>query len=164
MSKPGKSKDVRLNSLRLLEAQGVPHVVRTFPDTLHSADAVADHFGLPHDRVYKTLVALLPDGRPILVMLAGNRQIDTKKLARAIAVKDIRMAAHAEAERLTGLLTGGISALALTHKRFPVYLDRTAEDLPGGRILVSAGRRGVNVELAVADLVRVTGAVLVEAS
>lgn len=163
MGKP-KVREVRLNSLRLLEQQGVAHTVRTYPDTLHSADAVADHFGLPHDRVYKTLVALRPDGRPILVMLAGNRQIDTKKLARAIGMKDVRMAAHAEAEALTGLLTGGISALALVQRRFPTFLDAAALGLPDGRILVSAGRRGVNVELAVADLVRVTGAETVEAS
>ncbi len=152
------------NSLRRLDQLGIAYVAHAFPDTLHSAEEVADHLGLPCGQVYKTLVALRPDGRPILVMLAGDRQLDTKKLARAIGAKDLCMAAHAEAERLTGLLTGGISALELTHKRFPTYLDRPALELPDGRVLVSAGRRGLNVELAVADLVRATGADVVEAS
>jgi Cys-tRNA(Pro)/Cys-tRNA(Cys) deacylase len=154
----------KLNSLRRLEQLGIAHSVHTYPDTLHSAEGVADHLGVPRGRVYKTQVALRPDGRPVLVMLAGDRQLDTKKLARELEVKNLRMATQAEAERLTGLLVGGISALALTHKAYPVYLDQGALELPEGRMLVSAGRRGVNVELAVADLLRATGASVVAAS
>lgn len=154
----------RLPALRRLAQLGIAHTVHIFPDTIHSADGVADHLGLPRAVVYKTLVVLAPGDKPALVMVAGDRTVDLKRLARALGVKDLRMAGHAAAERLTGLQTGGISALALGHKRWPVYLDDAALTLPGDQVVVSAGRRGANVALAVADLVRATGAVAVGAS
>ena len=152
----------KLNSMRILDQQKVDYTVREFPDTVHSADGVADHFGLPHEVVYKTLVAMTAAGKPILVMVAGNRELDLKKLAKAVGEKKIQMATKKDAERLTGLQTGGISALALLHKNFPVYLDQSALEL--GRILVSAGKRGVNLELPVTDLIRITKAKVIEAT
>ncbi len=152
----------KLNSMRLLEQQKIPYTVHEFPDTIHSADGVADYVGVPRQRVYKTLVVLPTSGKPVLVMVAGDRELNLKKLARAIGQKKVQMAPKKEAERLTGLLTGGISALALTHKHFPVYLDRPALDQQ--TILVSAGKRGVNLELAVADLIKATGAKIVDVS
>lgn len=152
----------KLNSMRILEQQKVSYTVREFPDTIHSADGVADHFGLPRESVYKTLVVLPNTGKPILIMVSGSRELDLRKLAAAVGQKKVQMAAHKEAERLTGLQTGGISALALLHKNFAVYLDQPALALE--RILVSAGKRGVNLELSVQDLIRVTKAKVVEAT
>jgi Cys-tRNA(Pro)/Cys-tRNA(Cys) deacylase len=152
----------KLNSMRLLEQQKVDYTAHEFPDTIHSADGVADYLGRPRDSVYKTLVVLPPAGKPMLVMVAGNRELDLKKLARAVGAKKVQMAGHKEAEQLTGLLTGGISALALLHKNFSVYLDQPALQLE--RVLVSAGKRGVNLELSVQDLIRVTRATVIEAT
>lgn len=152
----------KLNSMRILDQQKVSYIVREFPDTIHSADGVADHFGLPREWVYKTLVVLPNTGKPMLVMVSGSRELDLRKLAAAVGQKKVQMAPHKEAERLTGLQTGGISALALLHKNFVVYLDQPALTLE--RILVSAGKRGVNLELAVQDLIRVTKAKVIEAT
>jgi Cys-tRNA(Pro)/Cys-tRNA(Cys) deacylase len=152
----------KLNSMRLLDQQKIDYTIREFPDTIHSADGVADYFGLPHAVVYKTLVILPATGKPMLVMLAGSREVDLKKLAKAVGQKKVQMAPHKEAERLTALQTGGISALALLHKNFPVYIDQPALELD--RILVSAGKRGVNLELPVQDLIRLTKAKVVEAT
>ncbi len=152
----------KLNSMRILDQQKVNYTVREFPDTIHSADGVADYFSLPHDNVYKTLVVLPAAGKPVLVIIGGSRELDLKKLAQAVGQKKVQMAPHKEAERLTGLQTGGISALALLHKNFAVYLDKPALELE--RILVSAGKRGVNLELAVQDLIRVTKAKVIEAT
>jgi Cys-tRNA(Pro)/Cys-tRNA(Cys) deacylase len=152
----------KLNSMRILEQNKISYVVREFPDAIHSADGVADHFGLPHEWVYKTLVVLPNSSKPMLVMVAGSRELDLKKLAASVGQKKVQMAPHKEAERLTGLQTGGISALALLHKNFAVYLDQPALALE--RILVSAGKRGVNLELSVQDLIRVTKAKVIEAT
>jgi len=152
----------KLNSMRILEQQKVSYTVREFPDTIHSADGVADYFGLPREWVYKTLVVLPNTGKPMLVMVSGSRELDLRKLAAAVGQKKVQMAAHKEAERLTGLQTGGISALALLHKNFAVYIDQPALEMD--RILVSAGKRGVNLELSVQDLIRVTKAKVVEAT
>ena len=148
--------------MRILEQQKVSYTVHEFPDTVHSAVGVADHVGCPPEMVYKTLVVLPARGKPMLVMIAGNRELDLKKVARAVGQKKVQMAPHKEAEQLTGLQTGGISALALLHKNFPVYLDQLALDLE--YILVSAGKRGVDLELPVSDLIKVTKAKAIEAT
>ncbi len=152
----------KLNSMRILEQHKIEYTRREFPDTIHSAAGVASYFGLPPVMVYKTLVVLSPQGKPMLVMVAGSRELNLKRLAKAIGQKKIRMASKKEAERLTGLQTGGISALALKHKNFPVYIDRPALNLE--RILVSAGRRGFNLELPVRDLIRITQAITIQAT
>lgn len=152
----------KLNSMRFLESHGVPYTVLSFPDTIHSAVGVAEHCGLPPARVYKTLVVVLSQGKPALVLIAGDRELHLKRLAQTLEEKKLRMATQQEAEAWTGLKVGGISALALSHRGFPVYLDQAALALED--ILVSAGQRGLDVCLRVADFVRVTGATVVEAT
>jgi Cys-tRNA(Pro)/Cys-tRNA(Cys) deacylase len=151
----------KLNSMRFLENQGVRYEVLRFPDAVQSASGVADYLGISPAQVYKTLVVMLPQATPILVLVAGNHAVQLKSLAQALGVKKLRMATQKEAESWTGLQVGGISALALHQRGLPVYIDRAAADLE--EILVSAGQRGVDVRLAVTDLVRATGAIFVDA-
>jgi Cys-tRNA(Pro)/Cys-tRNA(Cys) deacylase len=89
-------------------------------------------------------------------MVPADRQLDLKKLARVIGEKKLKMAGHDEAEAVTGLQVGGISALALLNKGFVILIDDAARDQPA--IYVSSGQRGMNLRLAPADLVRVTRA------
>jgi Cys-tRNA(Pro)/Cys-tRNA(Cys) deacylase len=152
----------KLNSMRLLEAQRVPYEVLSFPDTIHAAVGVAAYYGLPPAQVYKTLVVVLSQGKSALVLIAADRELQLKRLAQALREKKPRMATQKEAEAWTGLKVGGISALALCHRGFPVYIDRAAAALD--EIIVSAGQRGMDIRLTVPDLVRVTGAVFVEAT
>ncbi len=152
----------KTNAMRALEARKIPYDVFTFPPEVHSATGVADAVGLPYEYVYKTLVALRPEGKPMLVMIAGDQELDLKKVAKAVGEKKVRMASYKEAEDLTGLQVGGISALALINRPFDVFIDRPATELP--HILVSAGKRGINLRLPVADLVRVTNARVIEAT
>jgi Cys-tRNA(Pro)/Cys-tRNA(Cys) deacylase len=148
--------------MRLLEAQGIPYEVLAFPDRIHAAVGVAAYYSLPPAHVYKTLVVALASDKPALVLIAGDRALHLKRLAQALGQKKLRMATQKEAEAWTGLQVGGISALALSHRGFPVYIDRPATTLD--EIIVSAGQRGMDVRLAVPDLLRVTGATLVDAT
>lgn len=142
--------------VRLLEQQRVAFTLHAFDRSVRSAEEVARHTGVPPARVYKTLVVeTTPPGRPALVMAPAGSEIDLKKVANALGVKRARMAAHRDAERLTGLEVGGISALALATRRWPTLLDMSAQRYPA--VLVSAGVRGMDVELAVDDLLRLTG-------
>ncbi len=156
--------------MRVLDARGVPFQVIAFPDSIHDALGVAEHAGLPPATVYKTLVvqvldpgtpARLKPSTPLLIMLPADRNLDPKMAARALGVKRVGMARQADAERLTGLKVGGISALALLDRGFAVYLDQAARTLD--EIVVSAGRRGLNLRLRVDDLVRVSGARWIDA-
>ena len=148
------------NAMRTLEARGVPYETYTFPPETHSAEGVAQVVGLPASQVYKTLVVIRKQGKPLLVMIAGDRELDLKRLAQAVGEKKLRMASYKEAESLTGLEVGGISALALLNQGFDMYIDRAATRLK--RVLVSAGRRGINLGMAVEDLIRVTKAKVIE--
>jgi len=149
---PGKTQ-----ALRLLDRQGVAYDEIVFPEEIHEARGVAAFAGLPPGEVFKTLVVVSRTGaRPALFVVPADATVDLKRAAEAMGAKRAEMAGHAETERLTGLKVGGISALALTHKRWPVFLDRRAESLAS--IVVSAGRRGRNVRLRVEDFLRATGA------
>ena len=150
----------KTNSMRLLDASKILYEVYTFSTDIHSASGVAMAIGQPLDHVYKTLVIIRPNNKPLLVIVPGHRKVSLKHLAQVIGEKKLRMATQREAESLTGLQVGGISALALVNRGFDVFLDRSALDLD--RIVVSAGRRGINLCLCVEDLVRATGAVFVE--
>ena len=77
----------KLNSMRILDQRQVNYTVREFPNTIHSAVEVADHFDLPHEMVYKTLVVLPTRGKPMLVMVAGNRELNLKKVAKSVGQK-----------------------------------------------------------------------------
>jgi len=152
----------KTNALRLLDARGIPYRLFTFSPGIHSATEVAQVLGLPTHQVYKTLVVLRAQGRPLLVMIAGDRELDLKRVAAAVGDKKVRMATQREAEALTGLQVGGISALALLGRPFDIFLDRAALALE--QIVVSAGKRGMNVQLAVDDLLRITRARIIEAT
>jgi Cys-tRNA(Pro)/Cys-tRNA(Cys) deacylase len=156
------SKKSKTLAMRVLEGQGIPYEAITFPDAIHDAVGVALHAGLPPENVYKTLVVESDDPgfKPMLVMVAADSHLNLKKVARAVGAKKVRMARHADAERLTGLKVGGISALALLNRGFAVYLDERAGSLD--YVVVSAGQRGLNLRLSVEDLIRVTGAQLID--
>lgn len=151
------------NVTRYLDAQKVKYQVFTYDYDagVESAVEVAKAIGLPPEQVFKTLVVQADDPRrkPMLVIIPGPDTLDLRVLAKAVNAKKVKMAAHAEAERMTGLQTGGISALALINKGFDVFLNDQANQFDA--IAVSAGQRGANVLVPVKDLVRLTRARLI---
>ncbi len=156
---------VKNNVTRLLDSRKVAYTTTEYDGSeFHSADEVAHLIGVPVDQVYKTIVVLREDKtrKPLLVMVAAPREIDLKKLAAALGEKKLHIAKHDEAEALTGLQVGGISALALLSKPFEVCLDRSALDFE--RIHISGGQRGLDVQIGVKDLLALTKAKLVEAT
>jgi Cys-tRNA(Pro)/Cys-tRNA(Cys) deacylase len=150
----------KTNSMRFLESQRVAYRTHEFSPEIRSAADLATALGVPAAQVFKTLVVLRERGRPLLVMIPGDRSLNLKALAKAVGEKKLSMAAHREAEALTGLEVGGISALALMHKGFQVYADKGMLDFP--EVYVSAGTRGTNLGLSPQDLIRVTRARVVE--
>ena len=146
----------KTNAMRALDQRRIPYEAHEYDPEIKSADGVAAVLGVSPNEVYKTLVMLRESGRPLLVMVPGNREVDPRTLARSLGAKSVRMAPKQEAERLTGLQTGGIGALALLGKPFDVYIDRAA--LTKERIFVNGGRRGLNLRLRTSDLMAVTEA------
>jgi Cys-tRNA(Pro)/Cys-tRNA(Cys) deacylase len=150
----------KLNSMRFLEAQGVEYEAFSYNEGIQDGIGAAEAMGFPPSQVYKTLVVRLKGGEHALVMIASDHTLDLKRFARSIGQKKVSMTTKRGAEAVTGLRTGGIGALALTHKRWGVYLDQAATTHE--TILVNAGQRGVNLKVKVEDLVRVLNARVVE--
>lgn len=150
-------------AMKLLDGKKISYNAYSYPDNLRDAEEVAQALDLPFERVFKTLVISRPKpDKNILAMVPANRQLDLKKLAKSVGDKKLKMASHRDAEALTGLQVGGISALALLNRGFDVYLDQSAAGFE--QIIVSAGERGQQIELAVGDLVKLTRARYVDLS
>ena len=113
-----------------------------------------DALGLEAGRVFKTIVVAC-DGQLALVVVPADAEVDLKAAAAALGGRKAMIADPAEAERATGYVRGGISPLG-TRRALPVVVDASAAAHP--TIHVSAGRRGLEIELSAADLVTVTKA------
>lgn len=121
--------------------------------TSYGLEAV-EKLGLEPAQVFKTLVAQV-DGKLTVALVPVAQTLDLKALAAALGGKRATMAELADAERATGYVAGGISPLG-QKKRLPMVVDASALAL--ARMHVSAGRRGLEIELAPADLLRLCGA------
>jgi Cys-tRNA(Pro)/Cys-tRNA(Cys) deacylase len=152
----------KTNAMRALDQRHITYTPFFYSDAIHSAAEVAPLLGVPAAEVFKTLVALADDGRQLLVITPGDRELDLRLVARGVGAKSVHMALQRDAERLTGLKVGGISPLALLGKRFEVYLDAPGAALDA--LYINGGQRGVNLKLRVADLLAVTGARIIEAT
>jgi Cys-tRNA(Pro)/Cys-tRNA(Cys) deacylase len=122
--------------------------------------AAAAALGVDPARVFKTLVTTV-DGRLAVGVVPASASLDLKALASALGGKRAAMAEPAAAERATGYVTGGISPFG-QRSRLPVVVDTSATTWP--TVFVSGGRRGLQVEVDPADLIRITGAVLATVS
>ncbi|MBR8741543.1 Cys-tRNA(Pro) deacylase [Nocardiopsis sp. MG754419] len=114
----------------------------------------ADAIGVPHHQVFKTLVAEV-DGVFTVGVVPVSGALDLKALAAAVGGKKATMADPARAEKITGYVRGGISPLG-QRKRLRTVIDSSVTSL--GSVYVSAGRRGLQMELMPADLIRLTEA------
>jgi Cys-tRNA(Pro)/Cys-tRNA(Cys) deacylase len=140
-----------------LSKSGVEFEVHTYAYDPH-ADRVglqaAEALGVPPGRVLKTLLAQV-DGRPVCAVVPSDREVSMKKLAAAFGGRQAQMMAPPEAERLSGYHVGGISPFGMK-KRVPTVIEDLA--FAEERIYMNGGQRGLQVELAPADVQRVLGA------
>jgi Cys-tRNA(Pro)/Cys-tRNA(Cys) deacylase len=142
-----------------LARAGVAHELRPYrhdPGASSYGLEAATALGVPPEQVFKTLVAKV-DGRLVVAVVPVSGSLDLKALAAAVGGKRAEMADVAEAERSTGYVVGGISPLG-QRRPLTTVVDEAATAFD--EVLVSAGRRGLDISLAPVDLVRITGAVL----
>ena len=140
-----------------LERSGVPFTVHEYShDPRHESYGLeaSQALGIAPERVFKTLIAEV-DGSLVTAVVPVEGQLDLKALAAAAGGKKAAMAPVAAAERATGYVAGGISPVG-QRRQLPVVLDSTALDF--ATVFCSAGRRGLEIELAPADLARAVNA------
>ncbi|MBX9246842.1 Cys-tRNA(Pro) deacylase [Actinotalea ferrariae] len=149
-------------ALVALAAAEVPHTAHAYEhdpasDVGYGLEA-AQVLGVPPEQVFKTLMTTV-DGALTVAVVPVTGKLDLKALAAAVGGKKAAMADRPVAERATGYVVGGISPLG-QRTAHPTVVDETVELFD--TVFVSGGRRGLDVELAPGDLVRLTGAVVAD--
>lgn len=119
----------------------------------------AEKTGVPAERIFKTLVVILDNKELAVGVIPVSATLSMKRFARAVGAKKAAMADKSDVERSTGYVLGGVSPLG-QKKRLRTVLDSSANNYP--TIYVSAGRRGLEIELKPNDLVRLTAGTVAE--
>ena len=141
-----------------LDRAKIPFTLHEYEHDPRSASyglEASEALGVPPARVFKTLVAAVDGGSLAVGVVPVHRQLDLKALAAAVGGKKAVLAEVAAAERATGYVAGGISPVG-QKRRLPVVIDSSAAPL--ATMFCSAGRRGLEIELAPADLIRAAAA------
>lgn len=148
---------IRNNVTRFLDAAGVAYAPHSLPEEKLGALETAAYLGVEPARVFKSILFVREKpGKPIIAVVPGDRRVDGKALAAAVGEKKVRLTTQNEAEQLTGLQVGGISPLALQNRGFQVIFDESA--LLYATIFISGGQRGLNIEIAPVDIIKILNA------
>ncbi len=147
-----KKKEEKTNVMRVLEQKNIPYTAHTYPeDGPVDGVSVANYLHQDVEQVFKTLVTKAASGNYYVFDIPVAENLDLKKAAKAVGEKSIAMIPQKELLPLTGYIHGGCSPVGMK-KPFPTFLHETAAELES--ICVSAGKVGVQIELAPQDLAK----------
>ena len=151
----------KTNAMRMLDKDKIPYEAMEYEYDENDLDGhhVAEFFGIPYEQVFKTLTAVSDQGEYLVFCLSVDDELDLKKAAVLAGVKRVEMIHVKDLLKVTGYIRGGCSPLG-AKKAYPVYLDKHAEEQE--TIAVSAGKRGEQLLLAPADLIRAAKATVAE--
>jgi Cys-tRNA(Pro)/Cys-tRNA(Cys) deacylase len=152
---------MKTNGARLLDSLGIHYSLREYevdPEDL-TAITVAKKIAMPVEQVFKTLLTTDGAGNHFFAVIAGDAELDFKKLARAAGVRKAEMVSLKEVQPLTGYIRGGVTVFG-AKKAYPVFADETIELFD--QISVSAGVRGTQLILAPADYLRAAEATVAD--
>lgn len=152
-------KQSKTNAARILDRLKIPYKLLTYEvdENNLGAENVASKLNIPLKAAVKTLVARGDKTGILVACLAGDKEIDLKKLALLSHNKKVEMVHLKEILELTGYIRGGVSPLGMK-KSYPIYFDESA--LKEEKIIVSAGQRGIQLYLLSEDLLKATEAVV----
>lgn len=155
-----KQKEVKTNAMRILEQKKIPYTHQSY-ECKEFVDGIqtADYLGLPHEKVYKTLVTVGVDRQYYVFVIPIEAELDLKKAARTVGVKSLSMLPLREITAVTGYMRGGCTAIGMK-KKYQTAIDRSAENLD--EIYVSGGKIGCQIKLAPEDLLAASGAEFAE--
>jgi Cys-tRNA(Pro)/Cys-tRNA(Cys) deacylase len=149
----------KTNAARLLDRAKISYnlIPYEFDENDLAAQHVAESLGQPIERVFKTLVLHGDRTGYVVCVVPGNGEVDLKALAKLSGNKKVEMIAMKDLLSVTGYIRGGCSPVGMK-KRFPTYFHSTALDFE--TIYVSAGVRGMQIEIAPDDLIGFVGAIV----
>jgi len=148
----GKEKEVKTNAMRILEREKITYTTYNYEaDEFTDGVSLADKLGIPHEKIYKTLVTVGKSGGYYVFVIPVEAEIDFKKAAKAAGEKSIEMLPLKNLTAVTGYVRGGCTSVGMK-KQFPTFVQQEAEQLPA--IVVSGGRIGTQLEMKPADLMK----------
>lgn len=149
----------KTNAARLLDKAGIKYnlIPYEFDENDLAVQHVAEYLGQPIERVFKTLVLHGDKTGHIICVVPGHTEVHLKQLAKLSGNKKVEMIAMKDLLAVTGYIRGGCSPIG-TKKRFPTFIHSTALDFP--TIYISAGVRGMQIEISPSDLITFTSATL----
>ena len=152
-----KEKTAKTNAMRILEKNKIPFTVNTY-DCQEFIDGVhiADFLHQPYEQSFKTLVMQGKSKEYHVFVLPVDKEVDLKKAARVVNEKSLEMVHVKDIQSVTGYIRGGCSPIGMK-KHFPTYIHPTASGFD--KIYVSAGQRGLQIQIAPADLIKVAQAI-----
>ena len=150
-----KKKIHKTNAMRTLESHKINYDVHEYAWNEEHTDAktAAAKVEMPFDKIYKTLVAVGNNTGVIVACIPASTELDLKKFAKASGNKKVEMLHMKDLEKTTGYIRGGCSPVGMK-KLFPTYIAAEAESMD--TIVVSAGKRGMQMEVIPADLITIT--------
>lgn len=149
----------KTNAVRILDRLKLAYQLREFAveESDSSAEKAAELLGVPVDQIFKTLVARGDKNSIIVASISGGSELDLKALAKNSGNKKVEMVNLKEVQPLTGYIRGAVSPLGMKHN-YPYFLDEKAFLFPS--VIISAGKRGIQISLTPQDLVTATGAII----
>ncbi|RLL47784.1 Cys-tRNA(Pro) deacylase [Oceanobacillus piezotolerans] len=152
-----RKKIQKTNAIRLLDTERIHYLVHEYPWSEEHLDAktAAEKVGMPLEKIYKTLVTEGDKTGIIVACIPATAELDLKALAKASGNKKVEMLAMKDLEKTTGYIRGGCSPLGMK-KNYPTYIASQAELMD--TIVVSAGRRGMQIEIDPKAILDITGA------
>jgi Cys-tRNA(Pro)/Cys-tRNA(Cys) deacylase len=150
MSTPPPATPPHTPAIAAVEALGIPHEVRVI-ERARSVEEAAERYGVPVDRLLKTLVVRRGDEDYLFVLVPGPRQLDWPKLRAQLGVSRLSLPDAEVAREVTGYERGTITPFGSRHP-WPVLADATIVDVGDGDVTVGAGAHGVSLRLAADDL------------
>ena len=147
-----KQKEIKTNAMRILESMKIPFAHYTYEcEEFVDGIQIADQLGLPHEKVYKTLVTIGNSKNYFVFVIPIAEELDLKAAAKSVGEKNVEMIHVKDINAITGYVRGGCSAVGMK-KQYVTRIDSSAEHME--KIIVSGGRIGSQLELAPADLAR----------
>ncbi|MGN0401841.1 MAG: Cys-tRNA(Pro) deacylase [Acetatifactor sp.] len=147
-----KQKDIKTNAMRILESMKIPFSQYTYEcEEFVDGLQVADMLGLPHEKVYKTLVTVGNSKNYFVFVIPIAEELDLKAAAKSVGEKSVEMLHVKDINVVTGYVRGGCTAVGMK-KQFVTRIDASAEGLE--KMIVSGGRIGSQLELAPQDLAK----------
>lgn len=152
-----KNKIQKTNAIRQLESNSISYQTYEFPwsDDHLGAEAVFEQLEVPRERVYKTLVIIGDKSGVIVACIPGASELDLKALAKVSGNKKVELLPLTDLEKTTGYIRGGCSPIGMK-KKFPTFISDQAEAME--KVIVSAGKRGMQIEISPIELKKLTRA------